>query len=267
MDDGTGVSVTTSDGTSLVVRCDGSGDGPPLVLLNSLGTDLTMWDRQVPRWATRRRIIRFDHRGHGRSGAPAGPYTIERLGHDVLEVAAAVAGDAPVDVCGLSLGGVVALWVAGNEPDRLRRMVVADTAARVATRETWHDRAALVAERGMSGVADAVLERFFSAGFRQGEPTTIEEMRRVLLATPSEGYRSSCLALADTDLHDLLPRIVAPTLVVAGGDDVSTPVVEAQRIAARISGARLQVLPGAGHLVNLERPDAFAQLVDEHLVS
>ena len=254
--------VITSDGIVLQARADGAG--PPLLLLNSLGTDLQMWDPQVDRWARSRTLLRFDQRGHGRSEAPSGPYHLDRLGEDALAVLDAF-GQQRVDVCGLSLGGVVALWLAIHHPGRVGRLIVADSAARIGTQAAWQQRAATVLDDGMDAVADLIIERFFSPGFRAAAPAQVARMRETVRGTSSVGYAGSCFALADADLRDDLSRIVAPTLVLVGSNDVATPPADAQELAAGIAGSQLVELAGAGHLANLEVPHRFAADVERFL--
>lgn len=241
-------------------RIAGPDDSPPLVLLNSLGTDLRMWDPQVAAFAARRRVVRYDTRGHGRSPTPPGPYTIEQLGRDVvalldrLEIARAAA-------CGISLGGLTALWLARHHPDRIERVVLADTAARVGTRDGWRERADTVRREGIAAVADTVIERFLSPDFRARDPRTTERLRRRLRRLDADGYASCCLALAEADLSEQVPAITIPALVIVGSDDVATPQADARWLDAHLPDSRLVVLDGAGHLSSIEQPTAFAETV------
>lgn len=253
-------SVRTSDGIALRVDEDGPVDGPALLLLNSLGTDASVWDHQIAPWSADRRVIRFDQRGHGGSQAPSPPYTIERLGQDAIDVLDARDIDR-ADVCGLSLGGLVALWLTAHHPDRCRRAVLADTAPRVGTADAWRQRIDAVRAGGMSAIADQVLERFFTARFRAEHPEIVGRIRRTLLAVPTDGYIGSCEALATADLRAQLPGISVPCLVVVGSADAATPPSAAQQLHARLPTSRLAELPGAGHLSNLESPVAFERLV------
>jgi 3-oxoadipate enol-lactonase len=258
------VHVAGPPAVDLAICVDGRTDAPPLLLANSLGTDASMWDRQVPVWSATRRVLRYDQRGHGASSAPPGPYTIDQLGHDALAVLDAEEVDR-ADVVGLSLGGVVALWLAVHAPDRVGRLVLADTAARVGTEEAWRARAAAVRDSGMAAVVDLVIERFFSATFRATADPVLDHVREGLRDGDVEGYAASCEALATADLRDSVGRVVAPTLVVVGSDDAATPPDDACDLQARIPGAVLRELSGAGHLANLEQPDAFAALVVDFL--
>jgi 3-oxoadipate enol-lactonase len=258
--------ITTDDGVRLLARSDGDPDGPTLLLLNSLGTDLTMWDPQVPAWATGRRIVRFDQRGHGRSEVPPPPYTVERLGRDALAVLDAYEV-ASADVCGLSLGGVVALWLAGVAPERVHHAVFASTAARVGTEEGWRQRAATVRAEGMDGIVDLILSRFFSPGFRLSGAPAVDALARTLRAASVDGYAGSCEALAAADLTDLAGSVRAPSLVVVGTADEATPPSDAETLWRLLQDARLVELPGAGHLANLEQPESFTEVVQRFLAA
>lgn len=258
--------VTTSDAIVLRTCSDGDPGARPLLLLNSLGTDLTMWDDQVEAWARTHHVLRFDHRGHGASEAPDGPYTVDRLGQDAVDVLDAYEVDR-ADLCGLSLGGLVALWVAGNAPHRVDRAVFADTAAKVGTEEAWRARADTVRAEGMDAVVDLVLTRFFSESFRTSGDPAVTALDRRLRTTSPEGYAASCDALGSADLRELTSHVTADCLVVVGTADEATPPSDAQELHRLLPDAELVELPGAGHLANLEQPDRFRQLVSDFLTS
>jgi 3-oxoadipate enol-lactonase len=252
--------ITTDDGVRLHTRVDGQPDGPPLLLLNSLGTDLTMWEPQLEAWGADRRVIRFDQRGQGRSQAPPPPYTIEQLGRDALAVLDAH-DVARADLCGLSLGGLVALWVAGTAPGRVQRAVFADTAARVGTEGAWRERADTVRREGMDAVVELVLGRFFSPAFRASRPPAVAALDRMLRSASVDGYSGSCEALATADLSALARQVRVPSLVVVGTADEATPPSDAESLHGFLVDAQLSCLPGAGHLANLEQPERFAEVV------
>ena len=256
--------ITVSDGVELATRVDGEGDAPPLLCANSLGTGHELWEPQAPGWSVERPVLRFDQRGHGGSGVPPAPYTIDRLGQDAVEVLDAHEVER-ADVCGLSLGGLVALWVAIVHPERVRRLVLACTDARVGTRESWEERAALVRDGGTAAIADAVMERFFSPGFRTADPETVARARADLVATPDEGYVGSCLALAEADLRDRVSRVTCPVLVIAGSEDEATPPAQVRGLHDALGDARWLEIDGAGHLANLERPGDFEAAVTRFL--
>lgn len=256
--------VTADDGVRLHARSDGPSDAPALLLLNSLGTDLTMWDQQIAAWSEVRRLIRFDQRGHGRSDAPTSPYSIERFGRDALAVLDAYEIGA-ADVCGLSLGGLVALWIAGSAPQRVRQAVLADTAARIGTEQGWRQRAATVRDEGMGAVTDLVLGRFFSREFRVSAAPEVAALDRTLRSAAVDGYAGSCDALADADLTDLVREVRASSLVIVGTADEATPPAVAQALHAQLHDSKFVELAGAGHLSNLEQPESFSRAVLDFL--
>lgn len=222
------------------------GDGPTVVLLGSLGTTLAMWEPQLP--ALRGRVVRIDLPGHGGSPVPDRPVSIGDVGRAVLEL---VGG--PASYCGLSLGGVVAMWIAAHAP--VEKLVLACTKPVFAPVEQWTQRAALVRREGMGAVADAVAARWFA-----GEPPA--RYREMLLGCDPEGYARCCDALRDADLHDDLRRIEAPTLVIAGGVDPTVSVDEARALPGR-----LVVLERAAHLANADDPAGFNAALAEHLAA
>lgn len=260
----TAMTVATDDGVELMASIDGPDGAPVLLCLNSLGTGRELWDPQVPTWSATRRVLRFDQRGHGTSSAPAPPYTIERLGGDAVGVLDAF-GVQRADLCGLSLGGVVGLWVAVHHPERVQRLVLACTAARVGTEEAWRDRADAALAEGTERLADLVLPRFFSDAFRSRDPETVARCRSVLAETSDQGYAGACHALAEADLRQEVADVEAPTLLVAGKADVATPPEQMRDQFAALPDARWVELDDAGHLANLEAPAAFTCVVEGFL--
>lgn len=244
---------------------DGPGGDRPVVLLNSLGCTSVMWDHQVSAlMAAGRRVIRFDHRGHGASPVPPGPYSIEDLGRDVLELLDRF--DAPdADLVGLSLGGMVALWVAASAPERVRRLVACCTSAYLPPASDWLDRARLVRSAGMSAVSDILVDRWLSPEFRSRNPDQEAGLRTMLLAIDPEGYAGCCEAIAGMDLRPLLPRIMAPTLVVAAREDPATPVEHGDLIARGVTNGRLEVIGPSRHLVSVERSRDLSLRILDHL--
>jgi 3-oxoadipate enol-lactonase len=243
---------------------DGPVDAPVLLLANSLGATLHMWDPQVSRLAERFRVVRFDTRGHGRSPVPDGPYALEDLGRDALAVLHAV-GAARAHVCGLSLGGMVAMWLAAHAPGRVDRLVLCCTSARLGPPESWAERAATVRERGTGAVADAVVGRWLTPAYAARHPDKVAALRAMIAGTPAEGYASCCGAIERMDLFADLPGIRAATLIIAGADDPATPPAHGAAIADAIPGARLEVLPDAAHLANVEQAGAVNELILDHL--
>lgn len=242
----------------------GSEDAPMLVLGGSLGTTLAMWDRQLP-LASGLRLVRFDHRGHGGSPVPPGPYEIADLGQDVIELLDALEIER-CSYCGLSLGGMVGMWLAANAPERIDRLVLLCTSAHMPPASMWRERSETV--RGAASVeplADGTLGRWLTPEFAQRNPKVRAWVRSMLTGTPAEGYAACCEAIERMDLRADLGRITAPTLVVSGSDDPSTPVEHQRVIAGSIPGARHEIVRPAAHLAAVEQPDAVNQLIQEHL--
>jgi 3-oxoadipate enol-lactonase len=243
----------------------GPADAPALVLSNSLGADLGMWDPQAEALAERFRLVRYDTRGHGASPVPDGPYAIDHLGQDLLALLDHLAIER-AHLAGLSLGGMTGMWLAINAPERLDRLVLLCTSARLGPPETWRERAETVRAQGTEAVADAGVGRWLTERFRAEHPDTAAWLRTMIAATPDAGYAACCAVIEHMDLTSGLPGISAPTLMIAGAQDPSTPPEpHARQIAAAIPGARLEVLDPAAHLVNVERPGAVNRLILEHL--
>lgn len=250
----------TSNGARLAYRVDGPVDAPPLVMVNSLGTDLRMWDPQIALLSDTLRIIRYDCRGHGASDVPAGDYTIEQLGLDLLALLDTLHIE-QAHLCGLSLGGIVALWVAITYPNRVARAVFANTAARIGTIDSWHTRIDAVRTGGMAAIRDTILTRFLSTQFRQHHPETVRQISAMLEATHPIGYIGACAALRDADLQAMVSTIRIPSLILAGALDESTPPSQSQELHAAIAGSQLMKFSEVAHLSNVERPEEFSEYV------
>ena len=242
---------------------EGPEEAPVLVLSNSLGTTLRMWDEQAPALNERFRLLRYDHRGHGGSPVPPGPYKIEDLGRDVLALLDRL-GVECFSFCGLSIGGMVGIWIAGEAPERVERLVLCCTSARFPP-DTFDSRARTVRAEGVSAIADAVVERWFTPALHTSRPDVVEWARRMLLDTPAEGYAGCCEAIRDADLSGRVGAIFAPTLVIAGAKDPAAPPDQAESVRDSIPGASLEVIPDAAHLANIERPEAVTQAILDHL--
>ena len=235
-----------------------------VVLSNSLGTTLEMWEPQALVLARDRRVLRYDMRGHGRSPVPQTPYSIADLGADLVAVLDQH-GIERASLCGVSLGGMVSMWVAAHAPERVDRVVLCSTSAIMGPPESWTERAALVRREGMLAVADTVVARWFTPRFTAARPDVVAAIRAQLASTPPEGYAGCCEAIKDMDQRPHLPSITAPTLVIAAEGDPSTPPAHARTIAGLIPGARLEVLDRGAHLVNVEEPDLVTPLITAHL--
>ncbi|GAA1808814.1 3-oxoadipate enol-lactonase [Luedemannella flava] len=238
---------------------DGPADAPVLLLGGSLGSDVSLWAAPARALSERYRVVRFDHRGHGRSPVPPGVWDVADLGRDVLALLDHL-GVARAHYAGLSLGGMVGMWLAAHAPERVDRLALVCTAAFLPPAKGWLDRAAAVRAGGLASIADAVLARWFTPGFDPGPAP-----RAMLLGTPADGYAACCEAIAAMDLRADLPRIAAPTLVIAAADDLAIPPALGAEIAATVPGARFAVVPGAAHLAALQRPDAVTDLFARHL--
>jgi 3-oxoadipate enol-lactonase len=247
-------------------RLDGPADAPVVVLSNSLGTSLEMWEPQLPALSERFAVLRYDHPGHGTSRESPNAGSVEALARAVLEILDE-RGLERVSFCGLSLGGAVGMWLAMYEPERIDRLALACTSARFGVRENWLARAATVRAEGVEAVADAVLQLWFTQRTHRDAPELVRAYRAMMVSAAREGYAGCCEALADWDPGDELAAIRAPTLVLAGSEDPATPPAQGEAIASRIAGARLSVLEGAGHLANLEQPEAFNRHLLEHLTT
>jgi 3-oxoadipate enol-lactonase/4-carboxymuconolactone decarboxylase len=242
---------------------DGPEDAPVLLLSNSLGTTIDMWQAQVPVLSQYFRVLRYEHRGHGGTHALPGPYTIDGLGSDVVELLDLL-GIERVAMCGLSLGGMVAMWMAARHPDRIDSLVLASTAPYLPTPEFWNERAATVRASGTGVLLETLLARWFAPGFVDDHPDAVASVSAMLASAESEGYAWCCEAIGSMDLRPVLTRITAPTLVVVGAADPVTPPAGALELHDAIAGSTLVVLPHAAHLANLEQPDRFTKLVLEH---
>jgi 3-oxoadipate enol-lactonase len=242
-------------------RLDGPESAPVLVLANSIGTDLQLWSRNVPHWEGSFRVLRYDLRGHGGSALSSRQFGVDDLGRDVVELLDELE-IGRVSFCGLSLGGAVGQWLAANEPGRIDRLVLACTTARFGDPAQWLERARKVRAEGLESIADSVLARWFTPGMPQGE---VAAYRDLFLATPAEGYAATCEALSRWDFRVRVGEIEAPTLVIVGAEDPVTAPSDVELLTGGIPHARLLVLAGAAHLANVERPEAFAAAVTEHL--
>ena len=252
------------DGLRLAYRIDGPESADALVLINSLGGDLRMWDPQMTTLASRFRVVRYDCRGHGESDVPIGPATIDRLGADLVALLDHLNLER-AHICGLSLGGLTALWLAAYHRDRVARAVFANTAARLGSTESWDERMRAVREGGMAAIRDAVVARFLGARFRAAHPDVTRRISEMVEGTPPAGYVAVCAALRDADLREVVSRIRAPSLIIAGELDESAPARQSEELHAAIVDSELVVLPGAAHLTNVEQADEFTRIVSTFL--
>jgi 3-oxoadipate enol-lactonase/4-carboxymuconolactone decarboxylase len=252
----------TIDNTRLFYRLEGKSGAPVLIFSHSIGTDHGMWAGQAQDLLPHFQVLRYDTRGHGASDTPKGEYTIDRLGRDVLGLADAL-GISQFAFCGLSLGGAIGQWLAFEAPERLTRLVLANTSPQFGPRAHWESRIRTVLDGGMAAIVEMVMQRFFSAEAQARNQVHINGQRSVFLGTDPIGYTGCCAVLRDFDSGKWLREIRVPTLVIAGDRDIPTPWTGHGEILAReIPGARVLRLPAA-HLSNLECPRSFtAGLLD-----
>jgi 3-oxoadipate enol-lactonase len=236
-------------------RIEGPQGAEVVVLSNSLGTNLAMWEPQLPVLTQRFRVLRYDTRGHGASSVTPGPYSIPQLGRDVLGLLDALKVRR-AHFCGLSLGGVTGMWLAVNAPDRIDRLVLSNTAPKIFTHEAWNARIENVRKGGIESIADAVIGGWLTQAFREHEPATATRMRAMLTATPVEGYLGCCAALRDSDLREAIRSIKQPTLIIAGTHDKATPPADGRAMQQAVPGSR-HVELDAAHISNIEVAGAF----------
>jgi 3-oxoadipate enol-lactonase len=246
------------------VALDGPPGAPVLVLGNSLGTSATVWDRQVPQFGESFRLLRFELPGHGRSAAADGPYTIAGLGAGVLALLDSLDVD-QVGYCGISLGGMIGMWLAAHAPDRIAALGLVCTSAYLPPAAGWLARADQVRADGMASVSGPVTSRWFTPEYAAHAPGVVEAFRAEFERTDPGGYAACCIAIAGMDQRTALAGITAPTLVLAGADDLATPPEHGEAIARRISGARLEVIPGAAHLAAVSASSRVTAVLQAHL--
>lgn len=255
------MTISTPD---LNYRLEGPEDAPVLVLSNSLGTALEMWEDQAEALRERFRLLRYDTRGHGGSPTPPGPYAIEDLGRDVISLLDRI-GVERASFCGLSIGGMTGMWLASEAPEKVERLVLCCTSALLGPKSVWDERIQTAREQGMAALVDGVIERWFTPAFRAENPEIVQNMSRTLRETNPEGYAGCCAAVRDMDLRDRLRSIKSPTLVISGADDPATPPDHGRFIAEAVPGARFEVVPRASHIANVEQPEKVTRLILNHL--
>jgi 3-oxoadipate enol-lactonase len=247
-----------ADGCAIHVEIEGSESAPVLMLSNSLGTDLHMWDGQVAPFTRHFRLVRYDRRGHGQSDVPKGPYSMERLGRDVLAILDALKIER-INWCGLSMGGMVGMWLGANAPARINKLILSNTSSYM-TDAPWDERIKAARERGMAALVEGTLDRWFTKPFRERAPQAVEPIRQMFVATKVDGYVGCVEAIRAMDHRPLLAKITAPTLVIAGRRDPGTTLEAGEYIAQHIPGAKLAVLEAA-HIANVEQPQIYAETV------
>lgn len=233
---------------------------PTLVLVNSLGSDLRIWHEVVRRLEGMVGIVRYDKRGHGLSGATPAPYRIEQHVGDLAGLLGRL-GISRAVVCGVSVGGMIALGLAAARPELVRGLVLSNTAHRIGAAETWNERIAAVEQGGIEAIADGVLGRWFSQHFHREQPADLAGWRNMLVRTPTAGYLGTAAAIRDADLTAAAKGIAVPAICIAGDEDGATPPDVVRSLAALVPGARFELIAGAGHLPCIEKPDTVAGLI------
>jgi 3-oxoadipate enol-lactonase len=237
-------------GARIHYAIEGVDSAPVLAFSNSLGTNYSMWDPQAHELRKKFRILRYDTRGHGESAVLPGPDAIEQLGNDFLGLLDELhLGTA--HFCGLSMGGMIGMWLGIHVPSRLHKLVLCNTGAKIGTEESWRSRIEAVQKGGMKSIASGVMERWFTATFRANEPATVARIQKILEETDPEGYVACCAAVRDYDCREQLQKISTQTLVITGAHDPATPPGDGRFVAAHIPGAKHAEL-NAAHLSNIE---------------
>ncbi len=241
----------------------GDTDKPALIFSNSLGTNLSMWQQQLDYFQAHFFVICYDTRGHGSSSAPPGPYTLEQLGLDVINLLDHLKIQT-ASFCGISMGGLTGQWLAIHYPERFNHVVVCNTAAKIGQEQAWLERASLVREQGLKPIAATAASRWFTEPFIQSQTAIVKHLSNDLAAGSSEGYASCCEALAKADLRDQLKEIKVPVLIIAGTADPVTTVEDAEFMLERIPNAQL-VKINASHISNIEQPEIFKQIISDFI--
>ncbi len=250
------------------INYEAEGEGPWFVFSHSLACHLGMWYEQAVALRDRYRVLRYDTRGHGKTSAPPGPYTLELLADDLLGLLDAL-GVARMHFVGISLGGMIGQVFALRYPERLASLVLCDTTSYYPpeARSVWEERIRTVREKGMEAMVEPTLARWFTPAFRAQRPDMMKRVAAMIRSTPVEGYIGCCHAIPQIDTRGRLKEISCPTLVMVGEEDPGTPVAMARAIHEAIPGSRLAVIPQASHLCNLEQTAAFNRVLEDFLAS
>ena len=246
---------TQISGARFHYRLDGATHAPVVVLSNSLGTNVAMWDAQIPALAQKFRVLRYDSRGHGASDVTPGPYSIAGLAQDVVGLLDALQISA-AHYCGLSVGGLIGQRLGIDASKRFKSLTLCNTAARIGTIDGWNTRIASIKEGGIAPIANGVVSRWFTEDFAKREPTWVETARQMLLHTSPEGYAATCAALRDEDLRESIAAIPTPTLVISGAQDAAVTAADGRFVSEKIPGAQYLEL-NAAHLSNIEAAEPF----------
>lgn len=257
---------TYTNGITLHYQVEGLETGTPLVFLNSLGSSLCIWDEVCDQLRPQFRLIRYDKRGHGLSDAPSGPYTIRDHAEDLLVLLDHLHVE-HATLIGVSVGGMIALEFAAHYRERVDKLVLCDTGARIGSEQSWNERIAAVQAHGLQAIATAVIARWFTPDFIQNQPAQYHGYTNMLTRTPADGYVATCAALRDADLRSLVPTIQTPSLVLCGEQDLSTPPALGQELAKLLPNAHFALIPNAAHLPSIEKPESLAEKLVQFLTS
>ena len=245
-------------------KIQGTPNSPVLMFSNSLGADLTMWDELVPLLLPYFRVLQYDTRGHGQSELTEGPYTIERLGKDVISLLDQLNID-KVYFCGLSMGGLIGQYLGIHHPDRLHKLILSNTDSKIGTAEKWNERINTINEQGMQAIVDGTMEKWFTPSYHKTKPARVAEMKKIFLANKTAGYSACCAAIGAADFRSEIKKITAETLIITGDEDAVTNVVQAEGLQKEIPNAKLKVFP-ARHLPSTELPIEYADTLIDFIV-
>jgi 3-oxoadipate enol-lactonase len=259
---------TRVNGIDVNYTLEGPATAPVVTFSHSLATDLGMWDAEAKALAGRFRVLRYETRGHGKTEAPKGAYTLDQLADDGRELLKAL-GIAKTHWVGLSMGGMIGQALALKSPDIFQSLTLADTSSRVPpeARPTWLQRIQTAETQGMEPLVEPTIERWFTAPFRERRKDVVDSVRAMIRSTPVAGYVGCCHAISQLDLTDRIGAISLPTLVIVGEDDPGTPVAASRVMHERIKGSRLEIIPSAAHLANIEQPEGFGRALTAFLGS
>jgi len=258
--------VIESNGCPIDVEVSGSDRAPVLMLASSLGTTKHMWDPQMDAFTSQYRVVRYDRRGHGKSGTPKGPYSMEMLARDALAIMDGLKLD-KINWLGLSMGGMEGMWLGANASERIDKLILSNTSAHYPDKTMWHTRMEAVSKAGsVAAVADTVINGWLTKDFQAAHPDVTARMKEMMIATPVEGYLGCCAAVRDMDHRALLKQINVPTLIIAGSKDPATNVAAAESIRDQIGGSKLAIVDAA-HIANVEAPHDYAKVVLDFLGS
>lgn len=257
--------ISSINGEKFNIQMDGPEDAPALLLSNSLSSDMTMWEDQLPQWTQHFRVVRYDPRGHGESVANPGPYTMAQLGQDAVAVLDHL-GIARAHFCGLSMGGMVGMWLLTHARARLDRTVLSNTSAYMGPAALWNSRISLAREGGMAATVEPTVTRWFPRAFHDRAPQTIERMRAMIRRTPQNGYIGCCAAIREMDQRESIRTIEAPVMIIIGANDPATTPEAGEIIHAAIRNSTTTYLDAA-HISNVEQPEAFTRAVADYLLA